>query len=133
MKYKRITQKERLAEMRRETAQLYAECDSYGQFRMKRDMRFPELPWAERAACRMYYLSKERPCMSIIAFMSMLAIPLVLAAFTHIPFVTNEYLVIIIRLVCCILGPIGMFHLFNGVFGDMLNTISLSESERKIH
>lgn len=61
MKYKRIVNKDRRSELQREAARLYTECDTYGQFVMKRDMRIPEMPWCDRVASWMYYFHRSHP------------------------------------------------------------------------
>ena len=35
-------------------AKLYFSCHSYAEFRMKRDLKFPELSWNDRAACAIF-------------------------------------------------------------------------------
>lgn len=35
-------------------AKLYFSCSSYREFRMKRDLKFPELSWNDRAACAIF-------------------------------------------------------------------------------
>ena len=131
MEYKRIAKKEHLAEMRWETALLYAGCDTYGQFRMKRDLRFPELPWFDRTACRMHYLCGKYPKKSLVVLIMLLAMPVVVAIFCPIPLVGNmPPLEFLIRVICAISGPVAMFHLMFTLFGDMMTTLDFFESKK---
>jgi len=90
MKYKRIVNKDRRSEMRRNAAQLYIECDSYGQFVMKRDMRIPEMPWYDRVASRMYYFHRSHPVVG-----ALLLLPFFIGMMIKECLVENEELLVL--------------------------------------
>lgn len=116
MKYKRIVNRDRRSEMRRETAQLYTECDTYGQFVMKRDMRIPEMPWCDRVASRMYYFHQSHPVVG-----AMLLLPFFIGMAIKECLMENEELLILLF----ILVPVFFLVMFCMVPRSIFYTISI--------